>query len=120
MAGVGLVRLLRPPRRRILNGMGTPLSPQDASAYEALDRLLFREWDPIGVCAPDGPEDEYRMYLPKFWTLAKSGTSPEEIAAYLGAIEVERIGLTTSLEHRLDTARKAAALIDVWSMPVRP
>jgi len=40
--------------------MGTKLSPQDASAYEALDRLLYREWDPIGISGA-APEDEYRM-----------------------------------------------------------
>jgi len=106
-------------RDRILRGMGTRLTPQEASAYESLDRLLFREWDPIGVSDVDRAEDEYRMYLPGFWTLVRSGASAEQVADYLGKIEIERIELTTSLEHRLDIARKAAALVDVWSMGVR-
>ena len=99
--------------------MGTKLSSQDASAYEALDRLLFREWDPIGVHNIDGPEDEYQAYLPHFWTLVKDGASAEEVAAYLGDIETDRIELPTSQEHRLDIARKAAELVRVWSLPVR-
>jgi len=98
--------------------MGTKLSPQDASAYEALDRLLYREWDPIGVSG-DAPDDEYRRYLPRFWALVNGGAPVEEIAAYLHNIEVDRITITTSHEHRLDIAQKAAALLEAWRTPVR-
>lgn len=53
-----------------IGAMGTKLSVEDAGAYEALDRLLFRQWDPIGVSDMDGwPEDEYRAYLPRFWSM---------------------------------------------------
>ena len=100
--------------------MGTKLGALDASAYEALDRLLFREWDPIGVYPLDGPDDEYRMYLPEFWRLVREAASPEAVADYLGNIEAERMEMATSLEHRLDVARKAAALVNAWRMPVRP
>lgn len=68
--------------------MGTRLNAQDAGAYEALDRLLFREWDPFGIY-PDGPEDEYRAYLPEFWELVRSGASEGAIAAYLEMVERE-------------------------------
>jgi hypothetical protein len=99
--------------------MGTKLSPEDAGAYEALDSLLFRQWDPIGVYG-FGPEDEYRAYLPQFWQLVRSGGSEEEVAGYLAKIEIERIECETSAEHRLDVARKAAALVAAWRLPVRP
>jgi hypothetical protein len=59
------------------------------------------------------------MYLPEFFRLATSRAPHVEIADYLGKIEVERITMTTSFERRLDIARKAAALIEAWSMPVR-
>ncbi|WP_312184852.1 DUF2971 domain-containing protein [Brevundimonas vesicularis] len=53
--------------------MGTKLSAEDAGAYEALDRLLFRQWDPIGVSDMDGwAEDEYRAYLPHFWSMVSA------------------------------------------------
>lgn len=100
--------------------MGTKLSAEDAGAYEALDRLLFRQWDPIGVSDMDGwAEDEYRAYLPRFWSMVTSGAPPSEIADYLGEIERERITMETSSEHRHDIAVKAAALLAAWKLPVR-
>ena len=100
--------------------MGTKLSAEDAGAYEALDRLLFRQWDPIGVYEFDGPDDEYRAYLPGFWELVRSGSPDAEVAGYLAEIERDRITIETTDEHRLDIARKAAALIAAWRLPVRP
>jgi hypothetical protein len=99
--------------------MGTKSNAQDASAYETLDRLLFREWDPIGVYAIDGPEDEYRAYLPEFWNLVSSGVDVTLVADYLARIERDRITLETSHEHRLDICRKAAALVAAWRIQVR-
>lgn len=98
--------------------MGKKLSPVEASAYEALDRLLFREWDPIGVSDTEDAEGEYRRYLPEFWRLIKEDALGDA-AAYLHTIEVDRITLETSAEHRLDIAKKAAALLSAWRMPVR-
>jgi hypothetical protein len=99
--------------------MGTKSPPREASAYEALDRLLFREWDPIGVYALNGPDDEYRAYLPEFWRLVSSGQEVTLIAEYLARIERDRIEVETSAEHRLDIARKAIALLAAWRIPVR-
>lgn len=99
--------------------MGTRLNAQDASAYEALDRLLYREWDPIGLYDSGCPEDEYREYLPDFWRLVTTHAEPEVIADYLGQTEAGNIGIGTSPEHRLDIARKAIALLAVWRMDVR-
>lgn len=101
--------------------MGTKLSIEDAGAYEALDRLLFRQWDPIGVSDMDGwAEDEYRAYLPRVWSMVISGAAASEVAEYLGEVERERIEMATSDEHRHDIAVKAAALVAAWRLPVRP
>jgi hypothetical protein len=100
--------------------MGTKLSAEDAGAYEALDRLLFRQWDPIGVYDADEPDDEYRAYLPRFWELVRSGSSEADVIQYLAEIERDRIAVETSDEHRLDIVRKAAALVAAWRLPVRP
>lgn len=96
---------VRPTSQLPKADMGTKFNAQDASAYEALDRLLFREWDPIGVYAFDGPDDEYRAYLPEFWNLVSSGEDVSVVAEYLGRIERDRIELETSDEHRLDICR---------------
>jgi hypothetical protein len=100
--------------------MGTKLSAEEAGAYEALDRLLFRQWDPIGVYEADGPDDEYRAYLPGFWELVRTGSPDARVVEYLAKIERERIEFETSDEHRLDVARKAAALVATLRLPVRP
>tara|TARA_R110002167_G_scaffold67405_13_gene190569 strand:- start:1883 stop:2185 length:303 start_codon:yes stop_codon:yes gene_type:complete len=100
--------------------MGIKLSAEDAGAYEALDRLLFRQWDPIGVYDLDGPDDEYRAYLPRFWELVRTGSSDVEVIEYLAEIERDRIAFQTSDEHRLDIVRKAAALVAAWRLPIRP
>ncbi|OHV80417.1 hypothetical protein [Rhizobium sp. LCM 4573] len=99
--------------------MGTKSSAADAGAYEALDRLLYREWDPIGIYPLDGPDDEYRAYLPEFWQLVAGGADELAIAEYLGSVERERLCVETSFEHRLDISRKARALLAAWRMPVR-
>ncbi|WP_417308428.1 hypothetical protein [Devosia sp.] len=99
--------------------MATRFNAQDASAYEALDRLLFREWDPIGVSAINGPEAEYRAYLPAFWKLVSSGADMTLVADYLARIERDLITVETSHEHRLDISRKAEALVAAWRIQVR-
>lgn len=99
--------------------MGTKFSTEDAGAYEALDRLLFRQWDPIGVSDNSGLEDEYRAYLPRFWSMVTSGAAPAEVAEYLGGIERERIEMETSDDHRYDIAVKATALVAAWRLPIR-
>jgi hypothetical protein len=100
--------------------MGTKLTAEDVSAYEALDRLLFRQWDPIGLYTFDGPEDEYRMYLHQFWQLVSDGAPEQQVVDFLRQIEVERIGLEGTAEHRLDVVRKAFVLVAAWRLPVRP
>ena len=102
-----------------MGNMGTKLPASEASAYEALDRLLYREWDPIGVHGLDGPDSEYQTYLPGFWRLVQDAASPADLAAYLSEVETSSIGVTTSSEHRLDVASKAVALMAAWRLPVR-
>jgi len=99
--------------------MGQKLNPQDAGVYAALDRLLFWEWDPLGVHDIHGPEDEYHAYLPGFWKLVTADATAEDIAAYLRRTEVEALGVESTEAHRLDIAKKALALRAAWRLPVR-
>lgn len=98
--------------------MGTKLSLQDASAYEAIDRLLWREWDPIGVSDLWDAQNEYRGYLPSFWVLLTKGDEEETLVSYLRKVEIEHIACETSDEHKRAVVRKAKALLEVWRMPV--
>lgn len=77
---------------------------------EALEDMLYRDWDPIGVSHFDGPRDEYRAYVADLVTHLALDAEPARIAAYLHAIERDWITVETSAEHRLAIAHKAKAL----------
>ena len=45
--------------------MGKRLSKIDLNLYNAIDRILWKEWDPIGIYdAKEAARDEYYAYLP--------------------------------------------------------
>jgi hypothetical protein len=46
-------------------------------------------WDPIGGV----PRDEYETYAPQIASRLRGGATPDEIAALLGEIRTERIGM---------------------------
>ena len=71
--------------------MGQKLSSEQLDLYKFIYKLLYQEWNPIGV--EDLPEDEYQGYLPQIFRLAIKGSSSEKIAEYLLSIEKERMGL---------------------------
>jgi hypothetical protein len=68
--------------------------------------LLLREWDPIGV--GDAPEaaDEYDSYLGQIAERLRSGTSAEDLAAYLNVLSGEPMGLDPNPDANLHAARK--------------
>ena len=99
--------------------MGTKWKTEEVSAYEALDRLLFSEWDSIGVCAMNGSKSEYTSYLPEFWRLVNELGAAEQATSYLHDTEVNRIGIETSAEHRSDIVSKALSLIAAWRTEIK-
>ncbi len=88
--------------------MGQKLPPQQLALYQAIDEILWRDWDPIGISSSDGPRDEYQMYLPQVFQLALGGDRAK-IADYLFTVAVERMGLTTQRNQHLAVADKILA-----------
>jgi hypothetical protein len=88
--------------------MGKKLPPQELALYMAIDEILWRDWDPIGISSIEGPRDEYRMYLPQVYQLALTGDRAK-IADYLFTVAVERMGLTTQRNQHLAVADKILA-----------
>lgn len=88
--------------------MGQKLPPQELELYKAIDEILWRDWDPIGVSGIDGARDEYQMYLPQVYQLALVGDRAK-IADYLFTVAVERMGLTTQRNQHLAAADKILA-----------
>ncbi|GHD58617.1 hypothetical protein [Jeongeupia chitinilytica] len=91
--------------------MGTKLSPQELELYLALDVLLFKEWDPIGVSEfTEEVDAEYRAYLPRIFSIVMEDAAPEEVANHLNQIQTERMELPANIQHCLRIAEKAFEL----------
>ncbi len=76
--------------------MGQKLSPQQMELYKRIDEILFYKWDPIGISDGDWARDEYQSYLPQVFKLSLENDTPEPIAAYLGIISTENMGLSAA------------------------
>ena len=88
--------------------LGTPLPPRELELYRAIDEILWRDWDPIGVFGIVGARDEYQGYLPEIFRLALAGDR-EKIADYLFWAAADRMGLTTERQQHLTTADRILA-----------
>ncbi|MGJ6121489.1 hypothetical protein QN239_02820 [Mycolicibacterium sp. Y3] len=78
---------------------------EETGAYELRQILLWR-WDPIGI-AGEFPyaADEYDSYAPQLVIALSNGASANEIAALLGSIESERMGLGEGSLHEVHVDR---------------
>jgi len=83
-----------------------------AQLYVRVARLLWAEWDPIGVNDYGGPDDEYNMYVPEIVVMLERNMDIEEIAKHLSEIATKRMGLFDNREHSLSTAEKLKALMN--------
>ena len=79
--------------------MGTKLSPKDQALYNAVDEVLHYIWDPIGVSGVPKARDEYHSYLPHVFAMLRSSSSEVDIAAYLGEVVTEKMGLSARPQH---------------------
>ena len=89
--------------------MGTQLPPRELELYRAIDEILWRDWDPIGVSGIVHARDEYQGYLPEVFRLALAGDRAK-IADYLFWAATDRMGLPTERhEHFMIADRILAA-----------
>jgi hypothetical protein len=84
--------------------MGTKLSPPDLELYKAVDEVLHYVWDPIGVSTTPQARDEYNSYLPQVFGRLRNGESSQTIAAYLGEVTTNLMGLSANAKHDLMVA----------------
>ena len=88
-----------------------PRAPLTDSIAIAVNDVLYQHWDPIGICGV-APRNEYESYVPELIELAQAGESAEVIAARLGYILDNTIGLGVGSEaHRLDVAQRIVDLV---------
>jgi len=78
---------------------------EPTTLYEAIDLILWNEWDPIGI-NDIAPRDEYQGYTPTIFQLKTKGADKETIAKTLHEIETVTIGVVGSIEHCRQIADK--------------
>ena len=74
--------------------------------YKAIDKILWNDWDPIGINDEIAARDEYQSYIPEIFSLLIQNKSEKEIVDSLCKIENERMGLECNREHCILVAKK--------------
>jgi hypothetical protein len=78
---------------------------EPTNLYEAIDLILWKDWDPIGV-NDIAPRNEYQIYTPTIFELKNTGSDMETIAQALHEIEIATIGVVGNIEHCRQVANK--------------
>jgi hypothetical protein len=87
------------------------MMPKHLSARHAeIAEILLTDWDPIGIQAEPGAQDEYDAYIRQIDALIQMSASPEAIADRLMQISGELMGLSASRDKALRAAGKLATL----------
>ena len=74
--------------------------------YTKVDKILWEEWDPIGVNDYGGPDDEYRGYVPSIIRLLEEDADESKIAKLLHEHANVNMGLSSNLTDHLAIAMK--------------
>ena len=77
-----------------------------------VDKILWEEWDPIGVNDYGGPDDEYRGYVPSIIKLLEEEADESKIAKLLHQYANINMGLSTSLTDHLEIVKKLKKLTE--------
>jgi hypothetical protein len=81
-----------------------------AEIQDAIRQILYRDWDPIGVCG-DAPEDEYDSYIGGVYRILASSRSEEALIRFLAGAFEDILGAQAwALERVRSVARKLLAL----------
>jgi hypothetical protein len=79
----------------------------------AVQEVLFREWDPIGVNANELCVDEYDSYAPTICRYLRDGVDEYKLAAHLSQLQQVGMGLSRVDEGlNRNVARRLLGLLD--------
>lgn len=74
-------------------------------AWKAIDEILWKVWDPIGVNMSVAARNEYYGYIHGIFHLLEAGTDKQVLAEHLYKIETERMELQSNKTHCLQVAQ---------------
>ncbi|GGJ06470.1 hypothetical protein GCM10007978_49960 [Shewanella hanedai] len=87
--------------------MKNALSKKEKELYKRIARILWKDWDPIGVYnEEDEWDDEYDSYVPSVFKLAIENHYSFKISSHLTRMASDNMGLSTKTgnEHDLNVA----------------
>lgn len=70
------------------------------SLIDEVKRILFEEWDPIGVNDHDGCRDEYDSYAPRIAQYLEDGVDEGRLMDHLANLARISMSITKTLEAR--------------------
>jgi hypothetical protein len=73
---------------------------------EEIQKILLKEWDPIGIQDIPEAQDEYDSYVSDVYKLIQSKRTESEVFDYLWGIETEHMGLSGDKKHTQTIAHK--------------
>ena len=91
---------------KVFNFKSIIMNNMENKIFRAIDRILWTDWDPIGVNDLSMCRDEYRTYVPGIYQLKVGGSDEETIATRLLTISVEEMEVRLSMKHCRKVAEK--------------
>ena len=88
-------------------------SANDFKLFCRIDKILWKNWDPIGL-SDYGCRDEYYDYIPEMFTLTTSGATTKELADKLFYRATETIGVSDTLERNQEIAELILSETNTW------
>ena len=83
-----------------------------AEIQDAIRQVLYRDWDPIGVC-DEAAQDEYDHYIGAVYGILAGSRSAEALIDYLIQVMTERMGYDTPPRARLRLVAQKLLSLDV-------
>ena len=80
--------------------------------YELVDKILWEDWDPIGVNNYGGPDDEYSGYVPSILKLLENGADESKITKLLFEHARVNMGISSNLSDHSEVAAKLKKLVN--------
>jgi hypothetical protein len=77
--------------------------------YNLIDKILWEDWDPIGINTNANIRNEYYGYVPLIFQKTLEVDDEVELAKLLFSIEINRIGLDGNFKKCLVVAKKILA-----------
>ena len=98
------------PQLIIHEPLGIILKMEKSELWIKVDKILWEDWDPIGVNDNGAPDDEYRGYIPSIIKLIIADADESKITKLLHQHANMNMGLSTKIADHAEIARKLKSL----------